>query len=248
MPNLFLRLTTPVLSAGTGVSARVGSFATGFASARTLAAKNETLTRDNAALALENRALVDKVAGLVGLLGTESSAHGSIVAGVVARPPTSVYDTLVLSSGANAGVVAGMEVFGEGRTPLGSVTLVTSDFSRVTLFSSAGIETPAWVGSTHIAITLVGRGAGTFVATVPREVGDLSGQTVFLASDGAVPVGSVVRVGGAASEPASTLFIHSSISPFSIAWVTLRVGPGTLGTLAVCATSTPSARSGHFSP
>ena len=35
-----------------------------------------------------------------------------ILAGVVARPPESPYDTLVLAAGKNAGVTLGMEVFG----------------------------------------------------------------------------------------------------------------------------------------
>ena len=60
--------------------------------------------------------------------------YSGIIAGIVARPPASPYDTLVLSAGSEEGVTLGMEAFGAGGVPLGVVSSVLANFSRVTLF------------------------------------------------------------------------------------------------------------------
>ena len=60
--------------------------------------------------------------------------ESGILAGVVARPPVSPYDTLVLAAGRVDGVEVGMEAFGAVGVPVGVVSSVLEDFSRVTLF------------------------------------------------------------------------------------------------------------------
>jgi len=150
------------------------------------------------------------------------------------------YDTLVLSAGTHAGINKGMGVYGVGGLPLGVVSGVTSDFSRATLFSSPGVSVAAWVGNDHTPITLVGAGGGAYTARLPRSASIAVGDAVFLSGPGAIPVGTVIRVGGEASDPLATLFIRPATNPFSITWVTLReVGATLAGVRLETASSTP---------
>jgi len=221
-PNVFLYAFAPMFSFGNTLSVSVDGIFAGFSDARILAAKSAKLEGDNAALSLENRTLTEKVKDLATLLGSGSKEPASILAGVLARPPVAAYDTFILSVGTNAGVTEGMEAFGPGSVPLGVVSSVTTDFSRITLFSAPGVSTAAWIGASRTPVTLLGAGAGTYTVSVPRDVGIAVGDTVFLPGPGAIPVGTVVHVGGEASDPLATLFIHPVINPFSITWVSLR--------------------------
>ncbi|MDP2594128.1 MAG: rod shape-determining protein MreC [bacterium] len=222
-PNLFLHALAPALSLGDSLSAGVGGVLASFADTRALAVKNASLESDNAALSLENRTLTEKAEDLTALLGSASlESREGILAGVLARPPVAAYDTLILSAGTSVGVREGMGVFGAGGLPLGMVSSVTADFSRATLFSAPGVRVAAWVGSARIPITLTGAGAGAYNASAPRSASIAIGDTVFLPGPGAIPIGTITRVGGETSDPLVTLLVHPAANPFSITWVSLR--------------------------
>lgn len=238
-PNLFLHALAPAFSLGNMLSTRMSSILADFADTRVLATKYASLESDNAVLSLENRTLKEKIRDLTALLGSGSREQNGIVAGVLARPPIAAYDTLILSAGTSAGVRERMEAFGEGGLPLGVVSSVTADFSRVTLFSAPGVSAAAWVGSARIPITLTGVGAGAYTASVPRGAGIAAGDAVFLPGPGAIPVGSVIHVGGEASEVFATLFIHPVTNPFSITWVSLRDVGSALKDIRLEASPTP---------
>jgi len=223
VPDLFMRSVGPVLGAGGSLSASAAGFFSSFGDARALAEKNAELARQNAALALENRMLGERLADLKALSGTApavESARG-IVAGVLARPPTTLYDTLVLSAGTDAGVYPLMGVLGAGGVPLGTVSEVGAHTSRARLFSAPGVATDAWVGSARIPVTLEGAGAGSFRASVSQGTGISEGDTVYLPGPGAIPMGRVARIAGAASDPVVRLSIAPFINPFSVTWVLL---------------------------
>src|SRR3989344_6780446 len=115
-PNLFLHALAPALSLGDSLSAGVGGVLAGFADTRDLAVKNASLESDNAALSLENRTLTEKVKDLATLSSaiwrTGSPESRSILAGVLARPPVTAYDTLILSVGVAVGGGGGVGGFG----------------------------------------------------------------------------------------------------------------------------------------
>ena len=119
-PNFFWRVFEPVFQSADALAAGSHTFFSGFGDVSKLALENETLVSENNALKSENQALLEKTAELGALLGAsphEKTASG-VLAGVVARPPESPYDTLVLSEGLQAGIARGQEVFGAGNVPL----------------------------------------------------------------------------------------------------------------------------------
>lgn len=220
LPGTFLRATTPLSLAGASVASAVHSVTSQFADASALAKKVDALTEQNVALGAQNRALVQRVSSLESLSVPATSA--SIAAGVVARPPVSPYDTLILAAGAADGVTEGMEVFGPGDTPLGVVTALTARFSRATLFSAPGQTVLGWVGTQHTPVTLAGAGGGSFSAVLPRSAGVAVGDVVYAPGPGALPVGTVQSLSGDASAPSVSLDILPVLNLYTVTWVALR--------------------------
>ncbi len=228
-PNLFWKIFTPAFQASDSLDKTSHAIFVSFSDVAKLALQNEELTNENVALANENQALVQKVKSISGL---SADARG-IIAGVVARPPESPYDTLVLSAGSNDGVTLGMEAFGlpampahagqagEGGVPLGVISAVFADFSRATLFSAPGVTVNGWVGKNSLPLIIKGTGGGTMNASVARSANIVVGDTVFAPGPGMLPIGNVVRIDNEVSSPSVTLRIMPALNLFSIAWVSL---------------------------
>lgn len=239
-PNTFWYAFSPVLRGADALAAEGHAIFSGFGDATKLTLKNDQLARENAALSNESQALLQKTADLEALLGSSAnrSAQG-IIAGVVARPPASPYDTLELSEGRNAGITLGQEAFGIGGVPLGVVTSVLNDFSRVSLFSSPRMTVHGWVGRGNIPLSIHGAGAGTLEASAARSAGIAVGDVVSAPGPGALPIATVVRVDSDPSSPSVTLQIQSAINPFSVTWVELRNTGAAFTASLSWATSTP---------
>ena len=217
-PDFFWRMFAPAFRASSALSARSHALRSAFRDTAHLALQNEKLQSENAALALQNQALIKKTESVLGL----AREAGGVVAGVVARPPESPYDTLVLSAGEEDGVGVGMKAFGEDGVPLGVVSAVSNNFSRITLFSAPGMMVNGWVGRANFPLTITGAGAGAMNASVPRSAGIAAGDTVSAPGPGMFPIGTVVRVDGNPASPSIILRIMPVRNPFSIAWVVIR--------------------------
>ena len=231
-PNFFLQIFAPLYRAADVLAAQSESFISGFKNTSELAVRNAQLMAENTALMNENKALLQKEKDTVAL------GDSGILAGVVAHPPLSPYDTFILAAGSNDGVALGMEAFGDGGVPLGVVSLVLADFSRVTLFSAPGITTSGWVGNKNTFVTLTGAGAGALQAVVPRAANIAVGDAVFVPGPGALPIGKVARIDGKPSAPSVTLRIAPALNIFGVTWVVLRDVGSALAGASLCATST----------
>jgi len=241
-PDLFLYAFAPAFRVADGIAAKSHAFFNSFSDTAALAARNEQLASENAALMSENQALLEKEAGQSALFGTSSSqktAASGILAGVVVRPPESPYDILILSAGRSAGITLGMEAFGAGGVPVGIVSSVTADFSRVTLFSAPGAVTHGWVGSGTMPLTILGAGAGAMNASLSRSASVAVNDVVFVPGPGMLPIGSVMRIDSDPSSPGVTLRIMPRVNPFSLTWVFVRDTGAALRDSFSLATSTP---------
>lgn len=223
-PNFFWQIFTPMFRLSETVSEKSQEIFNSFKDTAEIASQNEKLIDENIVLANENRALLQKIKNISGFA---PDARG-IIAGVIARPPESPYDTLVLAKGSNDGIELGMEAFGvpmqtdAGVVPLGIVSMVLSDFSRITLFSAPKMIVNGWVGRENLPFQISGTGAGTMNASVPRSAGIEVGDIVFVPGPGMLPIGSVIRIDSDPSSSSATLRIIPLLNPFSIAWVELR--------------------------
>lgn len=228
-PDLFFRAAEPLFKSADALSERSKAFFSSFGDAGRLALENEALLLENAALRLENEAAEKNIRARAAL-----GAQGNgIVASVVARPPESPYDALLLSRGAEDGVSVGMRVFAlssggareeekRGGVPVGTISSVTDRFSRALLFSAPGVSTYGWIGTENIPVTLLGQGGGAMRATLPRSVPVSVGDVVYAPGPEALPLGRVARIDEDASSPSLTLHVASLANLFSATWVMLR--------------------------
>ncbi|HVW82678.1 MAG TPA: rod shape-determining protein MreC [Candidatus Paceibacterota bacterium] len=237
-PSAFLAAEAPLLSAGGAFAGSFGGVSAGFESARALEEQRAALAAQNAALEEENAVLSAKLADLAALVGAAGAGAPGVAAGVVARPPESAYDTLIVAAGTGDGVAAGDAVYAAGGIPLGSVTALSGGYARVTLLSAEGLSTEAWLGPAREPITLVGQSGGAFMAEAPKSASTTPGEEVYVAGPGSLPIGTVAGRAGAASAPFDTLYIRGALNPASLAMVLIRPGAPAWGSLAAT-TSAP---------
>ncbi len=220
-PDAFLAILSPLWRAGETSTARVGAVESFFVDKQSLAAERDRLLTENTALVVENGLLRAKVEDLTKLVGTRTESEQGIVAGVLARPPISPYDVLIVDRGSMDEVEVGVLAFGNGGTPLGTVAATTKHSSRVLLFSAPGRESAASVGENRIPITLIGQGSGAFTTEVSKDAGIVVGDQVYVAGPGSLPVGTVIAVLTDPSATTARVRIRPIVNPFSSTWVTL---------------------------
>lgn len=117
-----------------------------------------------------------------------------VLAGVLARPNRSPYDTIILDAGSVHGVSEGDLVLGYGSVALGEIREVFEHSSRAVLFSTPGTETEVLLASPRIAVTLVGRGGGTFEMILSRDAEVVAGTELLFPGAEPLLVGTVEKV------------------------------------------------------
>jgi cell shape-determining protein MreC len=218
-PGFFITLVTPFWRFSSFTSGLVGGATSSLQNLATLSRELDVARAENAALTSENDTLSGQVHDLQNLLGSRTAPPKGVLASVLARPPESPYDTLIVDEGEASGVVPGALVTGPGGSPLGRVASLTTSTARVVLFSASREKTDAWVGTGRVPITLNGAGGGTFTATAPKDAKLATGDVVYVL--GGAALGTVVRVDTDPSSATATLRIQSIINPFTLIWVTL---------------------------
>jgi cell shape-determining protein MreC len=221
LPGVFIAAATPFWKEGTSLDAGVGNAFIGLGNAKALAAQNAALNQQMLALQDENDVLTARAQDLTKLLGGNDvgSTQTNILAGVLAHPPESPYDTLVVAVGSSDGVVEGAQVFATGGIPIGTVQSVTAHSAIISLLSTPGRSTGGWVGESRAAVILVGASAGAFTVTLPKAAPVSVGDSVYVPGPGAIPIGTVVRVEAAAASPTEVLDIQPLVNFFSLTWV-----------------------------
>ena len=222
-----LRRGTAVIGAGVSQAAHAtvgffGSIGTGFRSKNALAAENAALAAQNAQLAAENAnetMLAGELADLKASMGRTDPNMRFTLAAVIAKPPESPYDTLVVDGGASVGLAAGQTVYADGDTPIGTVAEVLPESAVVRLYSSPGQATDARLAPSNTDITLTGRGGGNFSATVPQGLAVADGATAV--SKELVPTVLAVfeKVTSDPRDPFQTVLFASPLNVNGLAFV-----------------------------
>jgi cell shape-determining protein MreC len=231
LPQVFFALAAPLWESGSALSTDVGSFFAGIGNSAKLVQENKTLSQEILTLQNENTVLTARSQDLTSLLSVSSESAGGtgtsgasgaragILAGVLASPPLSPYDTFIVSSGSAQGVERGAQVYAAGGIPIGTVTEVTSTTAIVQLLSTPGVTTNGWAGTARVPVEVMGVGAGSYTATLPAAASVSVGDSVYAPGPGAVPFGTVTKIDADPSSPTVVLHIQSLVNMFSITWV-----------------------------
>ncbi len=216
-PQALTSLARPVWALGDTLSAAVGSATLSFENADDVRDERDRLQAELLARTNEYQVLRAQLVDEARL----GAVEGRIVAGVLARPPLSPYDTLVVGKGSDAGVREGAQAYGEGGVPLGTVARTDAATAHIALYSSAGRETLGWAGEERIPVSLVGAGGGAFRATLAKDAPVTVGELVYVPGPGALPIGTVARIDVNPSSSTATLFITPLANPFTLSTVAI---------------------------
>jgi hypothetical protein len=165
---------------------------------------------------IEAQVLRAENAELRALLGRESRDVPGVVVAVKSRPSQSPYDTLLLERprgfSMGARVTVGPIVVGRLAEDMGTTL-------KAALFSNPLQTTPAIALRTGLALTLTGRGGGSFVAEVPRGADILPEDVLVLADDPRMVVARVVETSEGDTDAGITVRASVPIRLSSLKWV-----------------------------
>lgn len=158
---------------------------------------------------------------LVGLLEL-SQIEAVAVARVVARPPQTHYDTLLLSLPENHAVKVGDRVVFEGML-LGEIVETAADGALAALFSSADSVIDARLDTEPTGIvTLKGQGGGAFTFEVPNAVPVEAGDTLVAAGRDTEVLAVVTQVSVDPDRTVKTVFARAPVSFSELRFVVIE--------------------------
>lgn len=168
----------------------------------------------------ENRQFKQQL-GFNGFLNTGEEGGSQFVvplfARVLTKPPQTPYGSFIIDARSSQGIKKGDIVLTPGRVAIGEVEAVFTGTATVRLFSAPGTETPALLGAQEVPFTAFGRGEGNFVIRAPRDSSIAVGDTVALAGEPLIFLGSINAV---LSEPADPFKIAIFRTPLNLSELT----------------------------
>lgn len=129
---------------------------------------------------------------------------------ILAVPPASLYDTVLLDQGTDDGILPGDLVRAPGGAALGRIESVEGTFSRARLFSSVGVRTEGLLPLGGESIEIIGAGGGMMHVTVPKDFEVAIGDPVSLREDRLALLGIVEAVGERSAGSLKVLFIRAA--------------------------------------
>jgi cell shape-determining protein MreC len=139
---------------------------------------------------------------------------------VIARPPRTSYDVILLDQGAFSGVSVGDEVVYD-NIALGKIITVDQGTSLAELFSSPGSAVDALLGNPVAVSVAKGMGGGSFELTVPNDVHLSAGDPVRIEGSSSLLLGIVGSVSAAPTGAAQTISFHAPLSLADLDFVSI---------------------------
>lgn len=155
---------------------------------------------------------------LLGLLGQRQNSK-ILVASVLAHPPQTLYDTIIIDLGSDNSVSLDSEVFLPEGPILGRVSEVFRKHAKVKLFSTALEETSAVLERGSVPVILVGVGAGNFKITIPRNVEVKSGDRILSADIFSRLLAVVGEVSVSSTDSFKEVLANAPINIFALRFV-----------------------------
>ena len=197
--QIFHSIGGPVWKSQAGVTNLFGNIALSFKDKQELQEINKNLQEEINQLKLSSLSvelLRQENDELRGFLNRDDERE-LIAASILARPNRTLYDTFIIDVGRRDGVSSGARVFGLGDIAIGSVDVVFSRTSIISLYSTPGRLTKVLLGVELVVADAIGQGGGNFEIRIPRGVEILEGSVIFLPEfDGGVlgVVGKIIAL------------------------------------------------------
>lgn len=148
-----------------------------------------------------------------------SGGRDAVGAVILAHPPQSPYDTMVIDVGVENEVQTGDRVYAHGDIPIGEIVAVNEHSSIVELFSTQGRITEVRIGPDAISGNAEGRGGQNFLISLPRDVSIEEGAVVSAPDIGVSVLGVVSHVAKDQNSPFQQVLFTSPVHVQNISWV-----------------------------
>jgi cell shape-determining protein MreC len=151
---------------------------------------------------------------------SRSPFAGSVVLGnVIAKPPQSPYDIVLVDAGSSSGVSLGSRVYGLGGIPLGRIGETTESQAKVVLFSSVGEDNQAVIERTGATVAIKGVGGGNLESEVGQDLDIVAGDKILLPQFNGALVATVVEVDKTATSAYKKVLYRTPINIFHLRFV-----------------------------
>ena len=138
-----------------------------------------------------------------------------ILANVLVRPPVSAYDTFILDVGKGVGVEVGQRAYTFALVLIGEIVEVKNNSAVLKLLSSPGNKLQGYLDEAETEIEIVGRGAGNFLAEIPKDIEIIPGELVLLPGTNKI-IGIVEEVISSEADSFQSVFVKSPINILEI--------------------------------
>ncbi|MBL1434503.1 hypothetical protein COB87_002985 [Candidatus Wolfebacteria bacterium] len=142
-----------------------------------------------------------------------------VLGSVLAWPPKTAYDTLLVEAGKEVSV--GDLVLGRGIAPIGLVHRMEGKYAYVRLFSQANVVTQVRAGVDKIPLELTGRGGGSAFIVAPKDVPVERGDEIFFPYNGNTFIGRIGAVETSPSSSTKQLWIVFPKHFYAYTWVSI---------------------------
>lgn len=214
----------PFLKAKSSIGTGTETLGTNLRSKQSLADENRVLTQalEEATLAnLERDVLFADNIALREALGRPDAPHNRIAAVILSKPNASPYDTIILDIGFTEAISPGAVVYAHGSTPIGMIDEVFGNTARAKLFSTPK-ETTKVIIKGGVYIDVIGKGGGSFEATLPRDIQIAEGDTLALPNLAPQVLAVVKAVISDARDPFQTILAQSPVNIQELKFVTVQ--------------------------
>jgi len=206
----------PVLTVGNNINSNISDKEAFIYSKKSLLLENQKLKTellDSLAKIANYKTLEDENIKLKEILNRKQTDTVFILATILGKSNQSIYNTLIIDVGSDAGIRQGDLVFAFGNIPIGKVAEVFSESSKIVLFSSPKEKTTVVISGSDVFIDIIGRGGGNFEMTMPRDFKINIGAEVIL--PGIHPY-LVAKVATIISDPRDSFSKALLVSPVNI--------------------------------
>ncbi len=232
VPVLRNGMRSGVNSVALGISRSVHGVGNWFGSIGGIFHTRVTLERENVELKsrindlntqlLTTNALLRENTELKSLLGRNANKTHAILATIISKPPTSLYDTLIIDAGKDNGIMVGQVVYANGSTPIGKIDHVSDRSSVVRLYSTSGEKTEARLSPNGVDVILEGRGGGNFSAEVLHDLVVDPSAIVVTKETSSHTIAYFKKITSDPRDPFQTLLLISPVNMHELHFVEVR--------------------------
>jgi len=141
---------------------------------------------------------------------------------VIARPPKTPYDSLIIDIGADHGLMQGDLVYGEMEYLIGTIDSVSNTTSVVKLFSSPDVRLDVLISSSTTPVVAEGRGSGNLYIKVPKNIPIIEGDAIIVPDFNSAVVGAAEKVDDSQGDAYSYIYFKLPVNLNSLRYVQVK--------------------------